>query len=197
MPLRLPSLLAISLVLTACASPVATPEKFQTLNEDKYAPINLDIYAGEYVTEQMSNIVRYMRESVIESNLFSDVATGFSRWPLTVHLRYGITSDMDAGEFAGTMVSAATMLIVPAPFTEQHNLGAYIYAGPTPIASYNYTQEVEVTMSLFHDPEEDRKNGAKLLLRKFFDDLRNKQPLPTIREIQKGQAERTRNEEKL
>ena len=183
--------------LSACTATAPKPAAYQLDENNKYLPVNMDIYAGEYVTPQMSNIVRYMQESFVGSNLFSDVSAGFKRWPLTIQLKYEITRDFDALEFAGTMVSAATLLIVPAPMSEHHKLEANIYSGAQMIKSYKYDEKVGITMSLFHNPEEARKAGARLLINKFFSDLAKDQVIPKIGEVKRGQNNPSQTDKEL
>lgn len=183
--------------LSGCTATAPKPAAYQLDQNNKYLPVNIEIYAGAYVTPQMSNIVRYMQESIVGSNLFSDVSTGFKRWPLTIQLKYEITRDFDALDFAGTIVSAATLLIVPAQMSELHKLEANIYSGSQMIRSYRYEEKAGVTMSLFHNPEEERKAGARLLINKFFSDLEKHHAIPKIGEVNRGQNYAAQNEKDL
>lgn len=182
--------IAIALLCTlavGCASPEAIPDKYELSDSDRLAPINLDIYAGEYITPYTSEVVQFIQQAIAGSNLFAHVQTGYSRWPYSVHVKYEASQDMSVMEFAGVMVSSATLLLVPAPFNEEHRYEFEIYAERQLIGRYSYTEEVKTAMSLYHNAGEDRKNGAKAAIRRFFDDLMKDGVIPSMSQIQEPQ----------
>ena len=177
-------LIILSLCLFACASPKAVTKKYEISEDSLFVPINLDVSAGEYVTHNTASVVSYLSDSISKSGQFSRIDRSFLRWPYTVEIRYSWEQPMDAADFAGTMLSASTLLIVPGYMDEIHTMEVTVLQGDVIIRTVTYTAEIETALSLWHDPIEDRKNAINMLLEDMFKDFRANHILPTIKELE-------------
>lgn len=177
------------LMMIGCASQKAIPKQYNVSQGEKFIPINLHVDAGRYVYNNEARVANYIYDVFEQSNLFDSVETGFLRWPFTIKVKYSWEQPMGAKDFTETMISASTLLLVPAFIDETHTLNVEILYGNETINSVKYSEPVEVGLSLYHDPIEDRKNGMNRLLERFFSEIQEKQLLPKISDIKKDQQE--------
>lgn len=179
--------LLVAIFVSGCASPKAVTKNYLVDQKDKYIAINLDVDAGRYVAMHEANVVEHIYDSFEQSGLFSDVETSFRRWPVTVQVKYSWEQpEINTGKgFAKTMVSASTLLLIPAVLTENHTLKVRIVSGNNIVEAFEFTEEVETALSLYHDPVEDRKNGISRMMEKVFDKIKKEKLIPTVMAIEK------------
>ena len=177
-------LFILCLYIFGCASPKAIPRKYEIPEQDLFVPINLNISAGEYVTHHTAQVVNYLADSIRQSGQFSRIESSFLRWPYTVEIRYSWEQPMGAGDFAGTIVSASTLLIVPGYMDEMHRIEVTLFYRNVVVKSAHYQTEIQTALSLWHNPIEDRKSAINILLTQMFDDFRENALLPTLKEIE-------------
>jgi hypothetical protein len=182
------------LFLAGCASQKAIPTQYALPDDEKYIPINLDVSAGRYISEPEAQVVNYIYDSFDQSGLFADIETSVLRWPYTIVVKHSWEQPMDASETAGTLVSAATLLVVPGFFDELHTLEVEILAGNALIKALTYTQEIETALSLYHRPVEDRKQGINVMLNQLFSDLEKEGLIPTVADIKIKKQQKTQTE---
>jgi hypothetical protein len=169
--------------LVGCASQAAITKKYAISDDQQFAPINLNISGGEYVSIATAEAINYLSDSADKSGQFSRVERSFLRWPYTLEIEYSWEQPMSAGEFAGTMVSAGTLLIIPGYFNETHVLKITVLKGNVITKYKEYKAEIRTALSLWHRPIEDRKSAVNTLLEEMFVDLRNNSELPTMNDI--------------
>lgn len=176
--------LAVSIGLSACSSaPVAKQTLAPIAPDDRYVPVNFALDAGEYISVHEAAVARHLSETFRNSGRFVRVERNVATWPQTLLMTYRWQPSRSAGEFAGAMASAATLLIVPAPLTEQHTLKVEILQGGIPVKEFSYTEEVKTSLSLFNDPVEDRKLGVERLLNRFYADLAESKVIPRAKDV--------------
>jgi hypothetical protein len=167
-------------VLTACASNAPAPLRYALSEKEKLPPINLSVSAGQYATESQAKTVEHIAQSVERSGLFSAVETRFARHPLLLLISYKCDIPNDAGNFANSMLSAATLFIVPSSLKKIHTINVEIFLGNKSILKKDYTEEHKVTMSIYTMPHEQHLDGVNKVLNKFFEDLRENKIIPRI-----------------
>ena len=101
-------------------------------------------------------------------------------------IRYSWEQQTDILDFAEIMISASTLLLLPASLEETHTIEVQIYLGNEVISTTLYTEEVQTAMSLYHNPVEDRKQGMNRLLEKLFADIQEQRILPTLADIEQA-----------
>lgn len=180
----------VLLYLMGCASPKAVTKNYSVEKKDQFVAINLGVDAGRYIYSHEAHVVDHIYQSFEKSGLFQDVETAFPRWPVTVQIKYSWDQPKaGSGEnFAKAMVSASTLLVVPAFVEENHTINARIIVGDKLVGKFEYTEKVSTAMSLFHDPVEDRKNGVNKMVQRLFEEIKVKKLIPTVADIvQKSQ----------
>lgn len=178
-------LFVLVVALSACASPRAVPQVYEIDEGQRFAPVNLTIDAGEYVQLNTALVANYLSQAVHASGQFSVIEKAFLRWPYTINIKYNWQQAMDAAGFAGTMVSASTLLVVPGYLDEVHSLDVIVMFRDTVIKQERYSTDLRTALSLWHDPIEDRKNAVNILLEKMFTDLRSSKLIPLINDLRK------------
>jgi hypothetical protein len=104
-------------------------------------------------------------------------------WPHTVIMTYRWKGAHSAAQTAGALVSAATLLLVPAPLSEEHTLTIDVLDGPMPVKQFVYTEQVKTSLSLFNDPVDDRKAGVDRLLARFYAELATSKVIPQAKDV--------------
>ena len=77
------SIIIFTLFLTSCASVTTIPEKFAIQPQNQYIPINFQVNAGRYVSQNTADLAEYIYYAFEESNLFSKIERNIFRWPIT------------------------------------------------------------------------------------------------------------------
>lgn len=182
------------LILSGCASK-AVPTKYPVTETEVFPAINLYIDAGHYISHNTASVMEYMERSVQGSGLFSAVEVFNPSWPLTLHLEYDWQQPMDPAQFAGLMVSAATLLVIPAPMSETHSISARLFLGDKVFFTKKYSKTATVHMSLYSDPIEERKKLVQSMIDELLNDLQQNKTLPRLSDFEKTEPEK--NTEKL
>lgn len=189
---RMSAVLAALVVICGCTATPEPPPKYEVAEVDKFAPINFDVYAGEYVTAQTSEVANFIARTVADSGRFIHVQSGMNRWPFSVQLKYGFTQKIGAMEFIGTMISAASLLIIPGSLPEEHTYSFHVLYGPNLIAKYNYSEQVKNKLWLFNMSHDVRKDAAARTVKKFISDLERDKVIPTARDFEEAEKNQER-----
>ena len=179
-----PVLLAVAM-LGACASKAHVPPRPATAiaPDDRFVPVNFSLDAGEYVMAPEAQVAQYIADSIRTSGRFVRVERMRPVWPHTLVMTYRWKGAHTAAQTAGALVSAATLLIVPAPLTEEHTLTIEVLDGPMPIKQFVYTEQVKTSLSLFNDPVDDRKAGIDRILARFYAELATSKVIPQAKDV--------------
>lgn len=188
-------LILVCACLAGCAGPKAVTKSYSVENGGKFIGINLGVDAGRYIQANDVKVVEHIYHGFEESGLFQGVETGFPRWPVSIQLKYSKENlGGNAENFAKAMVSASTLLVIPANFEESHIIKARILLGNKVVNSLEYTEKATISLSLFQSPEnqiEIRKNAINRILERLFSDLKEKHLIPT--ELQIDEAMKSNN----
>jgi hypothetical protein len=187
MPRSFPAINLAFLVsfLSACATDQTPLPAYSIKTEEKLAPINLVVDAGRYVTAQDAQLVSHLYEAFSHSNLFAGIETNFFRSPFTVVVKYTADTGMGAGEFAGAMVSASTLMLVPSVQKETHAIEVALYVGNERAKTAEYTETAQIAMSLYNDPVKGRKQVLNRLVEKALADMRASKLIPTMGDFER------------
>ncbi|MET0071168.1 MAG: hypothetical protein ABW096_14115 [Candidatus Thiodiazotropha sp.] len=90
---------------------------------------------------------------------------------------------MTLNAFAGAMISASTMLLIPTRNQEMHSIDVQILDGKEVIYSSIYSKLITTTFSMYHNVIEDRKSGINRILREFYDDIEVNKLIPRNSEL--------------
>ncbi len=177
--------MGVSVMLGACASTAHTPPQpaVAIAPDDRFVPVNFSLDAGEYVQANEALIAQYISDSFRSSGRFVRVERMRPVWPHTVIMTYRWKGAHTAAQTAGALVSAATLLLVPAPLSEEHTLTIDVLDGPMPIKQFVYTEKVKTSLSLFNDPVDDRKAGVDRLLARFYAELATSKVIPQAKDV--------------
>ena len=172
-------------MLGACASTPHTPPPpiVAITPDDRFVPVNFSLDAGEYVLAHEAEVAQYIADSVRTSGRFVRVERMRPVWPHTLVMTYRWKGTHSAAETAGALVSAATLLLVPTPMTEEHTLTIDVLDGPMPVKQFVYTEKVKTSLSLFRDPVNDRKAGIDRILARFYSDLSSSKIVPQAKDV--------------
>jgi len=179
------SSILVAALLGACATTSHTPPAptVAIAPDDRFVPVNFSLDAGEYVLAHEAEVAQYIADSVRTSGRFVRVERMRPVWPHTLVMTYRWKGAHSAAETAGALVSAATLLIVPAPMTEEHTLTIDVLDGPMPVKQFVYTEQVKTSLSLFKDPVNDRKAGIDRILARFYADLATSKIVPQAKDV--------------
>jgi hypothetical protein len=178
------SLIVAFALLGACTSaPHRPPPATAIAPDDRFVPVNFSLDAGEYVMATEAQVAQYIADSVRGSGRFVRVERLRPVWPHTLVMTYRWKGAQGAAQTAGAIVSAATLLLVPAPLTEEHTLTIEVLDGPTPIRAFVYTEQVKTSLSLFNDPVDDRKAGIDRILARFYAELATSKVIPQAKDV--------------
>lgn len=170
--------------MTACSTaPSVKPIAAPIAAGDRFVPINFALDAGAYITMQDAVVAQHLSDAVSNSGRFVRVERKLATWPQTILMTYRWEPSKSAGELAGVLASAATLMIIPAPLTEQHTIKVEILERGIPVKEFNYTEEVKTSLSLFNDPVKDRKLGVERLLDRFYVDLAETRIIPRANDV--------------
>lgn len=178
-------IVCMAAMLGACASTPHLPPKPTTAiaPDDRFVPVNFSLDAGEYVMANEAQVAQYISDSVRNSGRFVRVERMRPVWPHTLVMTYRWKGAHTAAQTAGAIVSAATLLIVPAPLTEEHTLTIEVLDGLMPIKQFVYTEQVRTSLSLFNDPVDDRKAGIDRILARFYAELETSKVIPQAKDV--------------
>lgn len=109
---------ALIIIVAGSDSPRAVTPSYDVTSDQRFTRISLDVDAGQYINIHDASVVDHIYNLFRDSGLFADVETALNRWPITVQIQYS----SDQHENTATLttkaaLSAATLLIVPAPVT--------------------------------------------------------------------------------
>lgn len=181
---RVQALALVVVLVCGCAAVPEPPPRYEVADADRFAPINLDVYAGEYVSRSTQEVVSVITQSMTESGRFAHVQMGRERWPFSVQVTYGFTQTYGVVEFLASMVSAASLLIIPAPLPERHLYRFEVLYGPSLLASYEYSEDIKNKLWLFNVNNQVRKDAAIRVIKQFIADLERDTVLPTGRDVE-------------
>jgi hypothetical protein len=172
-------------MLGACASSAhkPPPPAAAIAPDDRFVPVNFSLDAGEYVMAPEAQVAQYISDSVRNSGRFVRVERMRPVWPHTLVMTYRWKGAHTAAQTVGALASAATLLIVPAPLTEEHTLTVEVLDGPMPIRQFVYTEQVKTSLSLFTDPVNDRKAGIDRILARFYAELATTKVIPQAKDV--------------
>lgn len=180
--------LALCVTIVACSSAHVRPTMPPVAADERYPPINLYINAGDFVTGHQARMLRYLGDSLRESGRFSRVDLARLRWPLTLEVDYSFTRKESAATFAGAMVAAASLMLLPAPIVEVHTYRFSLSEGTEVLKTFDYEHVLETSYSNF-DPnnlENDRFASMDVIVARFFTELAASGVLPRMRDIKAG-----------
>jgi hypothetical protein len=179
------SLILFAAMLGACATAPHNPPvpTVAIAPDDRFVPVNFSLDAGEYVLAHEAEVAQYIADSVRASGRFVRVERMRPVWPHTLVMTYRWKGAHSAAQTAGALVSAATLLIVPAPMTEEHTLTIDVLDGPMPVKQFVYTEKVNTSLSLFNDPVNDRKAGIDRILARFYSELASSKIIPQAKDV--------------
>ncbi|MGH8519525.1 MAG: hypothetical protein ACREUE_18895 [Panacagrimonas sp.] len=179
------TLLGVCAMLGACASSSHVPPQPLTAiaPDDRFVPVNFSLDAGEYVQANEAQVAQYISDQFRTSGRFVRVERMRPVWPHTVIITYRWKGAHTAAQTAGALVSAATLLLVPAPLSEEHTLTIDVLDGPMPVKQFVYTEQVKTSLSLFNDPVDDRKAGVDRMLARFYAELATSKVIPQARDV--------------
>ncbi|MEW8035156.1 MAG: hypothetical protein AB2731_18895 [Candidatus Thiodiazotropha sp.] len=170
-------------LFVGCASPKAVPVKYTLDDSRKYVPINLNITSDKNHPNYDSQAVDYIYESLNRSNLFSRIRTSRNKYQYSLNINYSWENPMTLNAFAGAMISASTMLLIPTKNQEMHSIDVQILDGKKVIYSSIYNKLITTTFSMYHNVIEDRKNGINRILREFYEDIEVNKLIPRNSEL--------------
>lgn len=179
------TLILCALLLGACATTSHAPPKplVAIAPDDRFVPVNFSLDAGEYVMAPEAQVAQYIADSVRSSGRFVRVERMRPVWPHTLVMTYRWKGAHTTAQTVGALASAATLLIVPAPLTEEHTLTIEVLDGPMPIKQFVYTEQVKTSLSLFTDPVNDRKAGIDRILARFYAELATSKVIPQAKDV--------------
>jgi hypothetical protein len=187
--MRIPLFFSLLLLLTSCATNLPQANRYNLSNEDKLPPITLAVSAGRYVTDVQAETVEHIAKSVQNSGLFSAVETNFARHPLVLLIAYKCDIPNDTANFANTMLSAATLFVVPSSLKKIHTIEVEFVLGKNTLFKKTYTQEHSVTMSLYTPPGHQHLAGVNLVINQFLDDIKTNRVLPSMADFPQPSVE--------
>jgi len=172
----------MSLWLTACSTISVFPKQYETAEKDKYMPINVDIDAGRYIGNNEVQMIEFIQSSMVDSGLYMDVETRRIRYPFTVQFNYAweIKNPNSPGHLLNAVVSGLTLFLVPMYNTEQHVLEAEIFLKDRPIYRQKFKITQDVSLSLFNNINDDRRDILKQMIAKMHTEIADKKIIPTI-----------------
>lgn len=170
--------------MTACSNSVVKPRSY-AVNDDKiYVPINLTVVTQENSSSFEMKAVNYIADSFKDSGLFAKVdLVDEKRWPYKVFVSYKLKDKKGTKEVANLMVSASTLMLVPNFVEEEHVVNIQVKIGDRVVKSASYTEKVNTAVSLYHQPEADRKVGINKIMKNFFAEVEAEKSLPKIKEV--------------
>ncbi|MCH9826668.1 MAG: hypothetical protein K0U79_02860 [Gammaproteobacteria bacterium] len=177
-------------MLSGCGA-ANTVTKPATAPEDRFVPVNFTLDAGEYLTLQQAEVANHLSNAVVQSDRFVRVERGVMRWPFTLQMKYGAENEMTTAEFAGLMVSAASLFVIPSKTTETHRLTVDLFVGSTLARTFTYDEELTLTTVIFKQHGSDRKACVDRLLDRFYEDLEAADLIPHVRDFAPTDAEKT------
>jgi hypothetical protein len=161
-----------------CASPKAVPIKYTVDDSQKYVPINLNITSDRNHPNYDSQAVDYIYESLNRSNLFSRIKTSRDKYQYSVNIKYSWKNPMTFNAFAGTMITASSLLLIPTNSQESHSIDVQILNGEEVIYSSIYSELITITFSMYHNVFDDRKSGINRILQEFYKDIEANKIIP-------------------
>ena len=175
--------------LAGCTNLKTVPWHYEISEENLFIPVNLDVSAGEYVNKSTAEVANFLSRSVTQSGQFSRTDRNSSRWPYTLKIDYEWEQVMTASDFPGTVVSVATLMIVPGYLDETHTIEVSVLRGDFVVADAEYVEEMRLPVSIRHDAIEHRKEAVNRLLEQMFKDFREKSLIPTLKDIEDDERE--------
>lgn len=188
-------LLAIALVCLLAPGCSTTPSRNEApvdappiSTADPLIPVNLHINPGDWVTKQEAGDLRHLREQIEKTRLFASLAPGGNRWPVSMEIRYSHrNTDSTAKEIAKSVVSGASLFIVPTQMNLEYTLQVTLYSGPETIEQREYKIQRSSTIhigSLFGGMEDLHWPAIDELVSMLQRDFISQPPLPTLRSLQ-------------
>lgn len=160
------------------------------LNNDQFVPVQLSFHPGQRYSVDFGYRLNRIEKSLQESDQFLRIGREIdSPFVFVINLKHEDTSS--AGDFAGSLLSALTLGLVPAKYLGRYTLKTNIFFHDKLLRSFEHHSDYEMKWSLYNYGETiDWENGPLFVsihntVMALISELVESDVLPTVKQFRR------------
>lgn len=190
--MRIVLTLLAAIALSGCAtfSDAQKASLSHQLENDQFVPVRISMHPGQRYSVDFGYRLDKIEDSLQQSEQFVRVGREVnSPFVLVINLDHEDTSS--AADFAGSLLSAATLGLIPAKYLGRHTLKTNVFFHDRLLATFEHQSDYEMKWSLYNYGETiDPENGPEFVsihntVIALVSELVNAKVLPTLSQLER------------
>ena len=176
-------LLIITIFLSGCSGYTHTIKERELTNYkgESHESINVLLSMDTYFDTTLYNPLEHIYSNLVQSKRFYSVSSGKVGAPYVVEIKFSSKDDSSASEIAGSILSAATLFIVPHNVTRTYQIEVKLFDEKSLIFQHTYSDTMKGANSVANLPIDGIKDSVDLLVFELLHDIENNKLIPLVK----------------